>query len=119
GEPYDGLLDGYEPGETTANLRAVFAALRPQLVELVRQVAGSSRQAPEEILTRHYPVAAQAELSREAAAKVGYDFDAGRIDLAVHPFSSGIAPGDVRITTRYNERWFSDGFFSTLHEVGH
>jgi len=119
GELYDGLLEGYEPGETTANLRAVFASLQPALVELVQKITASSRKAPLEILTRHYPIDAQAELSRQAAEAVGYDFQAGRIDLSVHPFSTGIAPGDVRITTRYDEHYFSDGFFSTLHEVGH
>ncbi len=119
GELYDGLLDGYEPGETTANLRTIFAALRPRLIELVRKIMDSGRQAPLEILTRHYPVDAQATLAREAAAAVGYDFEAGRLDTSVHPFSSAIAPGDVRITTRYDEHWFGDGFFSTLHEVGH
>ena len=53
------------------------------------------------------------------AAAIGFDFDRGRLDTAAHPFCSGIAPGDCRITTRFNPGDFTDGFFSILHEVGH
>ena len=43
----------------------------------------------------------------------------GRLDVAAHPFCTGIGPGDCRITTRYDERQFCDAFFGVLHEVGH
>jgi carboxypeptidase Taq len=39
--------------------------------------------------------------------------------VAAHPFCSGIGPGDCRITTRFDERQFSQAFFGILHEVGH
>ena len=54
-----------------------------------------------------------------AAAALGFDFQRGRLDVAAHPFCTGIGPGDTRITTRYDERQFSDAFFGILHEVGH
>lgn len=119
GEIYDALLEDYEPGARTADLREVFASLRGPLVKLIRRIVESPRQAPIEILLRKYPAAQQAEVSLEAARQIGYDLEAGRIDVSVHPFSIGIAPGDVRITTRYDEDFFGDGFFSTLHECGH
>ncbi len=53
------------------------------------------------------------------AAAVGFDFQTGRLDVAAHPFCSGIGPGDTRITTRYDEHNFSESFFGILHEVGH
>ena len=51
--------------------------------------------------------------------KIGYDFEAGRLDPTAHPFSTGLGPRDIRITTRYDEHFFNAAFFGTLHEAGH
>jgi carboxypeptidase Taq len=117
--PYDALLDAYEPRETAAGIARVFEELRGPLVDLVGRITESSRKAPLEILERHYPAAKQEQLARDVASSIGYDFDAGRIDVSVHPFCTGLGPGDTRITTRYDEQFFGDAFFGTLHEVGH
>jgi carboxypeptidase Taq len=117
--PYDALLDEFEPGETAEGVRQMFAELRGPLVNLVEKAAASGRKAPVEILERSYPVAAQERLGREAAAAVGFNFAAGRLDVSVHPFCTGIGPGDTRLTTRYDEHSFGDSFFSVLHETGH
>lgn len=116
---YDALLEGFEPGERADNLRRVFAELRPALVELIARVRQSGRAAPVEILHRTYPAAAQQRLAQAAARAIGFDFQAGRLDVSVHPFCSGIGPGDVRLTTRYDEQYFGDAFFGVLHEAGH
>jgi carboxypeptidase Taq len=116
---YDALLDEFEPRETTANLTRVFESLRGPLVELVGKIRESGKVAPVEILERKYPADAQHRLALEAAKAVGFDFEGGRLDVSVHPFSTGIAPGDTRITTRYDENYFGDAFFGTLHEAGH
>ena len=117
--PYDALLDEYEPRETTANLVRVFESLREPLVELVGRITSSSKKAPLEILERSYPAAAQEKMSREASKAIGFDFDAGRLDRSVHPFCTGLGPGDTRMTTRYDEKYFGDAFFGVLHESGH
>jgi carboxypeptidase Taq len=116
---YDALLEDYEPGCTTAQLRRVFEELRGPLVELIRRIGESGRRAPAEILERDYPAAAQEKLARDAAAIVGFDFQAGRLDVAVHPFCTDIGPGDVRLTTRYDPKYFGDAFFGVMHETGH
>ena len=116
---YDALLDPFEPSETAANLTKVFESLRGPLVELVGKITSSARKAPLEILERKFPAAGQEKLGREAAAKVGFDFTAGRLDVSVHPFCSGLGPGDTRMTTRYDENYFGDAFFGVLHETGH
>jgi carboxypeptidase Taq len=97
----------------------VFAALRGPLVELIGRITSSGRKAPVEILERKFPAAIQEKLSREAAGKIGFDFEAGRLDVSVHPFCSGLGPGDCRMTTRYDENYFGDAFFGVLHETGH
>jgi carboxypeptidase Taq len=118
-EPYDALLDGFEVGETAAGLEALFNHLRPSLVALVEAIRGSSRAPDEAVLHRLYPRPLQEQFSREAVAKIGYDFGAGRLDPTAHPFSTGLGPRDVRITTRYDEHFFNSAFFGTLHEAGH
>jgi carboxypeptidase Taq len=116
---YDALLDQFEPNETAAGLRKVFDALRGPLVELVGAIVSSGKKAPLEILERKYPAAAQQALARQAAETVGFDFNAGRLDVSVHPFCTGLGPGDTRMTTRYDENYFGDAFFGVLHETGH
>jgi carboxypeptidase Taq len=119
GNPYDALLDEYEPGATAAEIQQTFAALRGPLVDLVGRIVSSGRKAPVEILERNFPAPAQEKLAREAAAAVGFDFTAGRLDVSRHPFCTGLGPGDTRMTTRYDERYFGDAFFGVLHETGH
>ena len=118
-DPYDALLDQFEPGETAEGVRQTFEALRGPLVDLIRGIVDSPRKAPVDILERRYPAAQQEKLAREAAAAVGFDFSAGRLDVSLHPFCSGIGPGDTRLTTRYDENYFGDAFFGVLHETGH
>lgn len=118
-EPYDALLDEFEPGFTASEVTAVFDALRPGLVQLVGAIAASGKSPKRDILEREYPVDQQALFAQSAAAAIGFDFDAGRLDVTVHPFCCTIGPGDCRITTRYNPRHINEAFFGVLHEAGH
>jgi carboxypeptidase Taq len=117
--PYDALLDDYEPFAKTAEVSATLAALRDELTPLVAQIVASPRQPDGELLKREFAVDAQEAFGKEAAAAIGFDFDAGRLDVTDHPFCGEAGPRDVRITTRYNRHDFSDAFFSILHEAGH
>ena len=114
-EPYDALLDDYEPGATGASLGAMFDALRPRLVALRAAILDSAAPAP---LSGTFDEAGQLAISTKLAQAFGYDMTHGRIDKAVHPFSSGSGL-DVRITTRTNPSDPFNCFYSTIHEVGH
>lgn len=114
-DPYDALLDAYEPDATGAGLSAMFDALRPRLVAL--RAAILDRPAPP-ALSGHFDEAGQLALSTQLARTFGYDLTQGRIDKAVHPFSSGSGQ-DVRITTRTVGSDPFNCFYSTIHEVGH
>ena len=116
GDAYDALLDDYEPGETAATISAMFDAMRPRLVALRGAALASAHQPAD--LDAAFPADTQLRLSRDLAAAFGYDWNYGRLDLAVHPFSSG-SGRDVRITTRVVERDPFNCFYSTIHEVGH
>jgi carboxypeptidase Taq len=115
GDAYDALVDDYEPGMTGAAIAAMFDAMRPRLVALRGRVLGAA--APHGVVGQ-FGAEAQMGLSRELATVFGYDWNRGRVDLAVHPFSSG-SGHDVRITTRVNEVDPFNCFYSTIHEVGH
>jgi carboxypeptidase Taq len=119
GHRYDALLDEYEPGATAAEIRTLFADLTRELVPLVAAIGASPRQPDRSVLERDFPVDRQTEFARAAATAFGFDFHAGRLDVTAHPFCSGFGPGDCRITTRYNPRFFPEAFFGVLHETGH
>lgn len=117
--PYDVWLDDFEPFESTDNVSRVLDDLKKDLVPLVDRIKGSDQNADVSILSRFYSRDLQAEFATQAAKAIGFDFDRGRIDETTHPFCTGIAPNDCRITTRYDERFFNSAFFGTLHEAGH
>ena len=117
--PYDALLDEYEPGAKSSEISAVLDALRIELVPLVAAIADSGYQPPTDILRRCFPVESQKIFCHEASKGIGFDYDRGRMDVTHHPFCTESGPNDCRITTRYDENYFSSAFFGTLHESGH
>ncbi|MDQ7262804.1 carboxypeptidase M32 [Paracoccus sp. PS-1] len=116
GDLYDALLDDYEPGTTQAEIARLFDAMRPRLVALREDVLGADYQP--QPLTGHFPQETQLRLARTCATAFGYDWTRGRMDIAVHPFSSGRWQ-DSRITTRVVETDPFNCLYSTIHEVGH
>ncbi|MDK8872764.1 MULTISPECIES: carboxypeptidase M32 [Paracoccus] len=116
GDLYDALLDDYEPGTTQAEIATLFDAMRPRLVALREDVLGAAFQP--QPLTGHFPQETQLRLARTCATAFGYDWTRGRMDIAVHPFSSGRWQ-DSRITTRVVEADPFNCLYSTIHEVGH
>jgi carboxypeptidase Taq len=118
-EPYDALLEDYEPGLRSAVVARLFEALRQQLVPLAERIAGARRQPDAAVLRRHFPGDRQRRFGESVAAAVGFDFGRGRMDAGVHPSCIGMGPGDCRITTRFDDRDFAGGLLTVLHEVGH
>jgi carboxypeptidase Taq len=115
GDVYDAMLQDYEPGASAESLSAMFAALRPRLTKLRDEVMASEQPAD---LDFDFDEGKQMKLTRKLAKAFGYDMSHGRVDKAVHPFSSGSGQ-DVRITTRTSPRDPFNCLYSTVHEVGH
>jgi carboxypeptidase Taq len=116
---YDALLDDYEPEERTSNVARVLDGLCRDLVPLIDDIRGSRRQPDVSVLRRQFPVEEQVAFGLDAARRIGFDFDRGRLDKTAHPFCSTTGPKDCRITTRFDVHAFGDAFFSILHEAGH
>ncbi|WP_019413937.1 carboxypeptidase M32 [Paenisporosarcina sp. TG20] len=117
--PYNTLLNEYEPGITTEILDDVFGKLRNKIVPLAKKIAESANQPETAFLFKEFPKEKQKGFSLDILKQLGYDFDAGRLDETVHPFATGLNRGDVRITTKYDEHDFRTAVFGTIHECGH
>ena len=115
---YDALLDKYEPGMSSAELERIFGDVKSWLPGLIRRVM--DKQAGETLVAAQGPFAVdkQRALGVEIMGLLGFDFDAGRLDVSVHPFCGGVAE-DVRITTRYRDDDFMQSMMGIVHETGH
>lgn len=118
GNRYDALLDEYEPGMTEAQLAVLFQDLKDRLRPLLEAVRGAARAPDPTILARTFPVAGQRAFCRRVVEDMGFDLQAGRLDVSEHPFTSGTL-GDVRLTTRYREDFLPSALFGAIHEAGH
>jgi carboxypeptidase Taq len=118
-EPYDALMDEYEPDAKAAEVEAVFSQVKAELVPLVAAIKEAPRQPDKSIRERKCPRQQQESFNRHIAESMGLSFDTGRIDVSTHPFCTSMSPRDVRITTRYNEHYMAMSLFGVMHEVGH
>ncbi|WJD48412.1 carboxypeptidase M32 [Enterobacter sp. PGRG2] len=116
--PYDALLDIYEPDMTSARLDALFGDLKSWLPDLLNQVVEKQAQQPLIAPQGPFPVDLQREIGVETMARLGFDFNGGRLDVSAHPFCGGV-PDDVRITTRYDENELLSALLGVVHETGH
>lgn len=114
----DPHIDDADEGMTTAALRRLFGELKRGLLPLLDAICDQP-EADDSCLRQEFAQSNQLEFAKHAAARMGYDFRRGRLDLTHHPFCTKFSAGDVRITTRVNERDLGDALFSTLHEAGH
>lgn len=118
-EAYDALLDDYEPGMRTADVREIFEAAREALVPLRRAIEESGRPVDDDCLHQSYDVDKQQQYARYLTTVVGYDLERGHLGTAAHPFSTDFNQNDVRITARWYPDFISPSVFGTLHESGH
>lgn len=118
-EKYDPLLDKFEHGMKTAEVRAIFAAVKTELKPLLTAVTARANTIDDRFLHQQFPVAQQQEFARYAATAVGYDFSRGHLGTVVHPFATSFSRDDARITTRWNPNFLNAALFGTLHECGH
>lgn len=115
-KPYDALMDGYDPDTRMEEVDALFDRLNAFLPEFrAKAMEYQAQNIGIKPITGSYPVEKQRELSEVLMRSLGFT---GRLDISTHPFCGGV-PGDVRITTRYNEKDFVDALQGVLHETGH
>lgn len=119
GTPYNALLENYEPGARAADLKTLLTGLKAELVPLLGKILEKTRGERNPLAGKVFPVATQRLFNQRILADMGFDLEAGRLDESAHPFTEGLHPRDVRLTTRYSETDLMSALFSTLHEGGH
>lgn len=115
---YNTILDDYEIGMTVDKVDELFGELKKNLVPLVKDIKESGYE-PKKFFDNEFDVKKQKEFCKYILKEIKYDFEAGRLDESVHPFTIGMNPGDVRVTTRFSPTNFEGALFGTIHEGGH
>jgi carboxypeptidase Taq len=115
---YDALLDQYEPGARSVEVEKVFTAVRKELVMLLKDIK-AAKQVDDSPMRRDFDEEKQLAFGRKVVERLGFNFERGRIDRAVHPFCTNFTRDDVRLTTRTERDWFPCSLMGTIHEAGH
>ncbi len=115
-DPYDVLLDDFEPGMKTAEVRVLFDELKAALVPLIAEVG--SVDGDDAFMSGPWPVDAQHAYSLEIIRRFGFDESFARLDTTVHPFAASSGTQDIRLTSRYKEDDITS-IFTAMHECGH
>jgi carboxypeptidase Taq len=117
--PYDAMIDLYEPGMTVSQLRPVFNRLQEGTRALLKRIGDANRNVDDSVLFTDFDKEKQLAFAREVIGKLGFDFTTGRVDLSAHPFCTSFAPSDVRLTTRIFNNDLRSCLFGLIHEAGH
>ncbi len=118
-DPYDALVDLYEPGMTTARINELFAPLRQRLAGLLDRIRPGLNPDSRTVLHGDFDPDRQVALTRAVIEELGYDFGRGRQDITVHPFAVSVGAGDVRVTLRTEDDYLGMALFASIHEAGH
>jgi carboxypeptidase Taq len=116
--PYDALLDDYEPGTTSADVKELFDNFKPGLKVLLDKIFAAQKP-DDSFFKQHFDKQAQWDFGIDLLKQMGYDFSAGRQDISAHPFTVSFGSGDVRVTTRVSENDLAEMIWSCIHEGGH
>ncbi len=117
--PYEAMMDKYEPETELSEVASMLDDLKKAITPLLYKIVLSQHKPASDFLQRDYPIAAQEAFGRQVLNDITFNLKAGRLDTSAHPFTEGVAPTDVRLTTRYNARNPLSSLFGIIHEGGH
>jgi carboxypeptidase Taq len=117
--PYEVLFQEYEPGLPIEDVQRTFENLKQGLVPIFKSIQQSNVVPNTGFLKHAYHPEKQMKFCEFVVRKIGLDFNRARFDKTVHPFTVGLAPSDVRITTRFDEHDLRRSIPPSLHECGH
>jgi len=115
---YDVLLDDFDEGMKTTEVRAVFDELKTELIPLIAEITERADTVDNACLTGHFPIDKQRAFALEVLEQLGYDHESWRLDPTIHPFAMSAATTDIRLTTRYEEGDMNS-LMAAIHEFGH
>lgn len=115
---YDTLLNRYEEGMTVEKLDKIFGELKDGIIDILNKIENSGKVVSKDFFIGDFSKEKQEKFAKFVLNKMGYDFEAGRLDESMHPFTISFGNKDVRITTNYNND-FTSCLYSCIHEGGH
>lgn len=118
-DPYDALLDVFEPGTTTAEVDSLFTQMRSDILAVLDRLGDSRPPVDDTFLYSTYAQDKQALFSKEVLDAMGFDWNRGISGISTHPYTISLGTDDIRITTRYTEPSVTSPLFSSIHEGGH
>lgn len=120
--PYDALLDQFESFLTAEKAKNAFDQIKPELIALTKAIQKTKDYSANSNYidgVKTYPQEQQKQLALFVMRKMAFDFQAGRLDVSPHPFTTSLDRYDIRLTTMYKHDDFKDSYTSTMHETGH
>ena len=116
--PYNALMNDYDKGLTVSTVDSLFNELKPRLLNLLDFLKNKT-PVDHSFLAQEFNKDEQWKFGLELLKRIGFDFEAGRQDISLHPFTTNFSSKDVRVTTRIDEHDFGNMTWSCLHEGGH
>lgn len=118
-DPYTTLLHKYELDIDTQEVKTVFDALKPELIDLLTKIKNSKENVNDNLLHQQYEIEKEKEFAYYISKAIGFDYDKGALGTVVHPFCTSFGRNDIRINTRWDPEFLCTSIFGTLHEAGH
>tara|TARA_B100000700_G_C15059466_1_gene864769 strand:- start:4264 stop:5760 length:1497 start_codon:yes stop_codon:yes gene_type:complete len=117
-DPYDALMDQFDPGGNQKDIDLLFDELKSFLPDLLSAVRERQKKKSYDSIKLQLDEGSQYKLAVKIMEDMGFDFSHGRLDTSHHPFCGGVSD-DVRITTRFNKDDLMQGLMAVVHETGH
>ncbi len=115
-EPYDAFFSFYETGLNSKIVDDMLITLRNYIVDLLKRIKKSKVIIDKEVFNGHFDKDIQNTMVTDILKRIGFDFEAGRLDEGEHPTILPNYNKDVRIIIKYDETDFRPAFTSALHE---
>ena len=118
-DPYDTMLQDFEPGTDRTSYDAFFDAVKDQVVPLVGDIVARGWQPDRSCIEGNFDEAKQKELATELARLIGVRLDSLHIADTEHPFEGSPTSQQSIIANHVYEDNLFASVFSMLHEGGH
>ena len=115
---YEFLVGLFEDGMDTETIDRIFAELKEGLLPLLAKIEAAPK--PDlSALQQTFDPDAQKKVQELLLSYIGFSFDCGAVAESMHPFTTTLCPGDVRVTNHYYADNPISSMFSAIHEGGH
>lgn len=117
-EPYDALIKYYVEGYTVQDMDNMVEGLKQPLLNILEQRLEIQKNLHCQRTLKGISKEKQLRLWELILKEIGFDFNAGRVDIGSYTTILANSPDDVRIVAEFSENDFLVGVFNILHSGG-